>query len=139
VLLWNELGQLLPGPHLYHLPSFAAGFLVHSVHAELLNMGILSRKAPLPTAIDTGDDKNSPAPLSGDPEKTNDDAQLENSTIGAHDHNIDSELEKRVVRKLDWHVPPLVAFLCESKPNNNFADGDETKLWKGFRANISPP
>jgi hypothetical protein len=31
----------------------------------------------------------------------------------AHPHpQIDPEVEKRVVRKLDWRVPPLVATLC---------------------------
>lgn len=33
-----------------------------------------------------------------------------------HEHSsaavtIDPELEKRVLRKIDWHVPPLVTFL----------------------------
>jgi hypothetical protein len=27
---------------------------------------------------------------------------------------IDPELERRVVRKIDYHVPPLVTFLCTS-------------------------
>ena len=66
-------------------------------------MGILSRKAPPPTAVDLGD-----------PEKSDKEVQLEKNTVGAHARRIDPELERRVVRKLDWHVPPLVAFLCES-------------------------
>jgi hypothetical protein len=76
-------------------------------------MGFLSRKAPPPTALGLGDVKPSQAQLSGDPEK---DVQFEDTTVGAQARHIDPELERRVVRKLDWHVPPLVAFLCESGP-----------------------
>ena len=32
-----------------------------------------------------------------------------------HHHHIDPEAEKRVVRKLDWRVTPLVSALCVSK------------------------
>jgi hypothetical protein len=77
-------------------------------------MGILGRKAPPPTTVDLGDAKPPSIQPSGDPEKSDKEVQLENDTIGARAHNIDPELERRVVRKLDWHVPPLVAFLCES-------------------------
>jgi hypothetical protein len=84
-------------------------------------MGFLSRKAPPPTALGLGDANPSPAQLSGDPEKANEDVQLESTTVGAQAHHIDPELERRVVRKLDWHVPPLVAFLCESGPKPTIA------------------
>ena len=77
-------------------------------------MGILSRKAPPPTAVDLGDATHPSAQASGDPEKSNKEVQLESNMTGARAHHIDPELERRVVRKLDWHVPPLVAFLCES-------------------------
>jgi hypothetical protein len=92
-------------------------------------MGILSRKAPPPTALGLGDVKPSQAQLSGDPEKANKDVQLEGTTVGAQARHIDPELERRVVRKLDWHVPPLVAFLCESGPKITIATTDsETAL-----------
>ena len=54
-----------------------------------------------------------PGPTEGgiDVEKAGDATYHE--TAGAqHGHHIDSEIEKRVVRKLDWHVVPLVMTLC---------------------------
>jgi hypothetical protein len=76
-------------------------------------MGILDRKAPPPTAVDPGDASRPSAQLTGDPEKYDKEVQLENKTVEARARHIDPELERRVVRKLDWHVPPLVAFLCK--------------------------
>jgi hypothetical protein len=66
-------------------------------------MGIFSKKVPPPTSTDLVEEdaamheKNMPS-------------QLENAHPQPH---IDPEMEKRVVRKLDWRVPPLVATLCE--------------------------
>jgi hypothetical protein len=77
-------------------------------------MGILGRKALPPTAVDLGDANYLSTQPSSDPEKSDKEVQLESNTTGARARNIDPELERRVVRKLDWHVPPLVAFLCES-------------------------
>jgi hypothetical protein len=94
----------------YSLASFGP------LRRSIFNMGILGRKAPPPTTINLGDASHPSTQSSGDPEKTNKEVQLENNTIGARARNIDPELERRVVRKLDWHVPPLVAFLCESQP-----------------------
>src|ERR1700722_10277972 len=79
------------------------------------NMGILSRKAPPPTTVDLGDANHPSTQPSGDLEKSDKEVQLENNTTGARARNIDPELERRVVRKLDWHVPPLAAFLCEPR------------------------
>jgi len=91
--------------------------LSHSVplRRSTFNMGILGRKAPPPTTLDLDDAKHPSTQLPGDPEKSDKEVQVENDTIGTRAHNIDPELERRVVRKLDWHVPPLVAFLCESR------------------------
>lgn len=36
----------------------------------------------------------------------------QNESIGVA-HTIDPEVEKRVIKKLDWHVVPLVLALCE--------------------------
>lgn len=76
-------------------------------------MGIFSRKAPPPTTVDMGDATDPSNHPVVDPEKVDKDVQLENNILPAHSR-IDPEAERRVVRKLDWHVPPLVAFLCES-------------------------
>lgn len=41
--------------------------------------------------------------------------QNEKSATGGHDAYValsNPELEKRVLRKIDMHVPPLVTFLC---------------------------
>jgi len=91
-------------------------------------MGILGRKAPPPTTIDLGDANHPSTQPSGDPEKLDKEVQLENDTIGARARNIDPELEKRVVRKLDWHVPPLVAFLCESRYHNRVPVAKNTRF-----------
>lgn len=76
-------------------------------------MGILSHKAPPPTALGLDDAGQPPRQPSGDPEKANTDVQHEDGVVVEHTHDVDPELERRVVRKLDWHLPPLVGFLCE--------------------------
>ena len=76
-------------------------------------MAILSQEAPQPTAMDLDDANNPSAQSSGDPEKARKDIQREDAVIKPRSHSIGPELERRVVRKLDWHLPPLVAFLCE--------------------------
>ena len=81
-------------------------------------MGMFSRKGPPPAVVDPGQATDSSSRPSGDPEKADKDVQLENTNIAARPH-IDPELERRVVRKLDWHVPPLVAFLCTSRHKGN--------------------
>ena len=86
-------------------------------------MGIFSRKAPPPTAVDLGNANNPSTQSTGDPEKADKDVQLEDTPAEAHARSIDPELERRVVRKLDWHVPPLVAFLCECGHRNSIAAG----------------
>lgn len=58
------------------------------------------------------------------PRATNDDPVVQgqltppekNNLVDQNEHSpnstaIDLELEKRVLRKIDWHVPPLVTFL----------------------------
>jgi hypothetical protein len=91
-------------------------------------MGILGRKAPPLTTVDLGDANHPSTQPSGDPEKSDKEAQLENNTIVARVRNIDPELERRVVRKLDWHVPPLVAFLCESRYHNRVPGAKNTRF-----------
>jgi hypothetical protein len=116
-----------PSPRLVYKGAFTCHLLVWSpiltfyylalfgpLRQSSFNMGILSRKAPPPTTVDLGDAIHSSTQASEDPEKGDKEVQLENNTTGVHTHHIDPELERRVVRKLDWHVPPLVAFLCES-------------------------
>jgi hypothetical protein len=102
-------------------------------------MGILGRKAPLPTAVGPADANNPSTQPSGDTEKATKDLQLEDTTIGAHTHHIDPGLERQVVRKLDRHVPPLVASLCKSELNNNIASADSVILWSEHRADDRAP
>jgi hypothetical protein len=61
-------------------------------------MGILDKKVEAPTPIDSvAHEKNTSSELE----------------MGHSQPHIDPEIEKRVVRKLDWRVPPLVASLCK--------------------------
>lgn len=101
--------------HDYFLPLL---YYFQSIPAKHFNMGILSRKAPPPTALDLGDASQPPVKASGDPEKVSTDIQHEDRIIVEHTQAVDPELERRVVRKLDWHLPPLVAFLCKPGPLN---------------------
>ena len=74
-------------------------------------MAIFKTKAVAPTATDLRDNGAPAAPDSSiDAEKVVSD-NLEES--GGGQHKMDPELEKRVVRKLDWRVPPLVSGLCK--------------------------
>lgn len=41
----------------------------------------------------------------------------------------DAEAEKRLVRKLDWHIPPLVGFLCKIFLISKIFRKAETNLW----------
>jgi len=51
-------------------------------------------------------------PRDADIEKEVEDVKLEGSTIPAHQY-VDSDLGERLVRKLDFHVVPLVMALCK--------------------------
>ena len=65
-------------------------------------MGILSKKVEPPTSTALVEEDAAM-------QEKNMSSELEN----AHPTpRIDPEMEKRVVRKLDWRVPPLVASLC---------------------------
>ena len=60
-----------------------------------------------PSILPLTNGKNAPT------EKGAEDVKLEEgSTIPAHQY-VDSDLEKRLVRKLDFHVVPLVMALCK--------------------------
>ena len=124
-----QVGQAssTPSPRLVYKDAFTCHLLAWSpiltlyslalfglLRQSSFNMGILGRKAPPPTAVDLGDAIHPSTQASEDPEKGDKEVQFENNTTGVRTHHIDPELERRVVRKLDWHVPPLVAFLCES-------------------------
>lgn len=74
-------------------------------------MGFLdrfARDAP-PTTTDYVEDGT--GTVSRELEKGPDGAKVEPAT-GPHHHHVYPEAEKRVVRKLDWRVPPLVSALC---------------------------
>jgi len=47
-----------------------------------------------------------------DVEKSSNGEQIEETSNGNRVVDFSSEDEARVVRKIDWHLPPLVAFLC---------------------------
>ena len=74
-------------------------------------MAIFKAKDVPPTAVP------SDARLSGQTEQNTagpdveKDGVLENQ-VSQQRTRIDPEIEKRVVRKIDYHVPPLVTFLC---------------------------
>lgn len=74
-------------------------------------MGIFSVKPVRPTATDIQEDDGALA-FSTDSEKVGTATPVEGGNTAQHIAN--PELEKRVVRKLDWHVPPLVSVLCMS-------------------------
>jgi hypothetical protein len=87
----------------------------------------------VPVAVDQSDDSTPSAQPSSGPEKTTKHVQVESTTSGSRDQDIDPAVERRVVRKLDWRVPPLVAFLCEfgcanKAANADSCDGAEYKL-----------
>lgn len=97
-------------------------------------MGFLSRQDPVPTAVDQSDASTPSAQPSSDPEKTTKHVQVESAASGPRAQGIDPAVERRVVRKLDWRVPPLVAFLCEfgrakKVANADSCDGAEYKLY----------
>lgn len=74
-------------------------------------MGIIKAKQVPPTAVP------SDARMSGQTQQdtagpdVEKDGVLENQ-VSQRRVQIDAEIEKRVVRKIDYHVPPLVTFLC---------------------------
>ncbi|KAK5412705.1 hypothetical protein LTR07_005496 [Exophiala xenobiotica] len=72
-------------------------------------MGIFKPKQASPTAVSAEDRPNTQAEqnVAGDVEK---DGVLQNEA-DAQNVRADAEMEKRVVRKIDYHVPPLVTFL----------------------------
>jgi hypothetical protein len=73
-------------------------------------MGIFKPKQAPPTAVSAEDRPNTQAEQNGagDVEK---DGVLQNEA-DAQNVRAEAEMEKRVVRKIDYHVPPLVTFLC---------------------------
>lgn len=75
-------------------------------------MRFLNHNSPSPPMSVPPKDGLPPARSFVDPEKAPSADKLEGAPIGTHLVSIDPEEEKRVVRKLDWHVPPLVSFLC---------------------------
>ena len=76
-------------------------------------MGLLDRFArPAPaTATDPVEDVGKDGSES-DPEKAGHGLQVD-MAITPHNPHIDPEIEKSVVRKLDWKVTPLVTVLCK--------------------------
>jgi hypothetical protein len=60
--------------------------------------------------------------------------------MAEHTHAVDPELERRVVRKIDWHLPPLVAFLCEPPilPHPTIVDPTTAMMWDVYSANKGP-
>ena len=68
----------------------------------------VERSAP-PTATDLADEKRASS-FQSDPEKST--HGLSDQEV-PHSHHVDPDLEKRVIRKMDWRVVPLVAALCE--------------------------
>ena len=72
-------------------------------------MGIFRSTDPAPTGADPRlSDQTDPGAV-GDLEKDSKAAQDETAAPSVR---IDPELEKRVVRKIDTHVTPLVTFMC---------------------------
>ncbi|MCJ1399258.1 hypothetical protein MMC11_002460 [Xylographa trunciseda] len=73
-------------------------------------MGLLSKfeRDPPATTTDYVDEAVPSPPV--DVEKARGEVQEEGSAL-AHHHHVDPEAEKRVVRKLDWRVTPLVSAL----------------------------
>jgi hypothetical protein len=74
-------------------------------------MGLFSVKIQPPTATDLASrDTSAHAPI--DPEKGSS-AENDIAMAGGQHHRVDPVIEKRVIRKLDLTVTPLVAGLCE--------------------------
>ncbi|KAG8532642.1 uncharacterized protein KY384_002519 [Bacidia gigantensis] len=68
------------------------------------------KAAPPPTATDVVlEDK--PLPAAQDLEKHRDELSVSESLPQTHNENIDPELERRVVRKMDFRIVPLVSAL----------------------------
>ena len=77
-------------------------------------MGLLSKFERQPPATTTDYVEEAVASSPVDVEKAHVEMQDEGNAV-VHHHHIDPEAEKRVVRKLDWRVTPLVSALCMSK------------------------
>ena len=77
-------------------------------------MGLLTAKKILPTATDLARYDGSAQTTSGDPEKGSSE-EHDVAGAGTPHHRVDPAIEKRVIRKLDMTVTPLVAGLCEKK------------------------
>ena len=74
-------------------------------------MGLFSAKKQAPTAVNlAGYSRPTQPPV--DPEKGTAD-ERDVAEGGAQQHRVDPSIEKRVVRKLDLTVTPLVAGLCK--------------------------
>lgn len=73
-------------------------------------MAILKTTPAAPTAINPERSDSMEHAPAGDVEKELTSVQKESAGASPR---IDPELERRVVRKIDWHVTPLVTFLCK--------------------------
>jgi len=74
-------------------------------------MGFLSKRERIAPAITTDNIEDAPAITSIDAEKGHG-ALHESAAAPVSSHRVDPEIEKAVVRKLDWRVPPLLGALC---------------------------
>lgn len=74
-------------------------------------MGFLGKfqRAPPPTSTDPVEDQTTSLPL--DLEKTDVQGNEIESTIQSHEHHVLPDIERRVVRKMDFRIVPLVTSL----------------------------
>lgn len=78
-------------------------------------MGLFSAKRQPPTATDLASHDGSPqaqAPIDQEKGST---AEHDIAVAGGRPHRVDPVIEKRVIRKLDLTLTPLVAGLCKSE------------------------
>ena len=104
-------------------------------------MGILSRKAAPPTALALGDACQPATQQFDDLEKAATNVQDPDSIMAEQTHAVDPEVERRVLRKIDWHLPPLVAFLCEPAsflPRPPIVDATTAMTWDVYSAKRGP-
>lgn len=88
----------------------------HSVPQALSRSSDLTRNESLPFKMTTGPMRVDQTPDSSSEEAAVMDeksklSQIENGVSNAHTINIDPIKEKALVRKIDWHVIPLVMLL----------------------------
>lgn len=75
-------------------------------------MGLFTKFArdPPPTTTDSVEEQTG-RHFESDAEKVIEGSQVENG-VQPHNHHVHPEIERAVVRKLDWRVIPLVLALC---------------------------